>query len=159
MSVRNDEQDGTDGLEDQIAEALVRSKQTAAAAESLTGGNVSAALSAIEGASDWFLGGVVAYAEEVKYALLGVERGPVINAKVPCRWPKAWLGCWTPTAVRQWRRTRTSCGDRMVPCSLRRATELPPGPDDLAAASSSPLEFLLVFLTILLVSNVCSSSM
>ena len=68
-------------LEKSIAEALTRSKRTAAAAESLTGGNVSAALSAIEGASDWFLGGVVAYAEEVKYELLGVQRGPVITAQ------------------------------------------------------------------------------
>ena len=59
----------------------MRSKRTAAAAESLTGGNISAGLSAIEGASDWFLGGVVAYAEEVKYDLLGVDRGPVINAR------------------------------------------------------------------------------
>jgi len=67
-------------LEQQIAEALVRSKRTAAAAESLTGGNLSASLSAIEGASDWFLGGVVAYAEEVKFQLLGVEPGPVITA-------------------------------------------------------------------------------
>ena len=66
--------------QDQIAEALVRANQTAAAAESVTGGNVSAALSAIEGASDWFLGGVVAYAGEVKFELLGVERGPVITA-------------------------------------------------------------------------------
>ena len=50
-------------------------------AESLTGGNVSAGLSAIEGASDWFLGGVVAYAEAVKFDVLGVDRGPVITAK------------------------------------------------------------------------------
>lgn len=67
--------------QDEIAKTLVHRKQTAAAAESLTGGNISAALSAIQGASDWFLGGVVAYAEQVKYDLLEVERGPVINAK------------------------------------------------------------------------------
>jgi nicotinamide-nucleotide amidase len=66
--------------EEQIARALLDSEGTAAAAESLTGGNVSAQLSAIEGASGWFLGGVVAYGEDVKYDLLGVERGPVINA-------------------------------------------------------------------------------
>jgi nicotinamide-nucleotide amidase len=66
--------------EQQIARALTSSNRTAAAAESLTGGNVSAGLSAIEGASDWFVGGVVAYAAEVKYDLLGVDRGPVINA-------------------------------------------------------------------------------
>lgn len=68
-------------LEQQIAETLVRSRRTVAAAESLTGGNISAGLSAIEGASDWFRGGLVAYAEEVKYSLLGVERGPVINTR------------------------------------------------------------------------------
>jgi len=67
--------------QDQIAEALSRSNRSAAAAESLTGGNVSAALSAIEGASDWFLGGVVAYAETVKFDLLGVQRGQVVNAR------------------------------------------------------------------------------
>jgi nicotinamide-nucleotide amidase len=80
---QNDGQTGgeAEDLEQQIAEALTRSKRTAAAAESLTGGNVSAGLSAIEGASDWFLGSVVAYAAEVKYDLLGVERGPVINAR------------------------------------------------------------------------------
>ena len=60
---------------------MTRTKQTAAVAESLTGGNIAAALSAIEGASDWFIGGVVSYAEEVKYTLLGVERGPVINER------------------------------------------------------------------------------
>ncbi|HZA73209.1 MAG TPA: CinA family protein [Propionibacteriaceae bacterium] len=72
--------DATDDLQQQIAEALTSSNRTAAAAESLTGGNVSAGLSAIEGASDWFVGGVIAYAAEVKYDLLGVDRGPVINA-------------------------------------------------------------------------------
>lgn len=81
VSARDSQQDGKPGRQDEIARALVRRKQTAAAAESLTGGSISAALSAIEGASDWFLGGVVAYAEDVKYDLLGVERGPVINAK------------------------------------------------------------------------------
>lgn len=63
-----------------IADALVESGQTAAAAESLTGGSISAALSAVEGASDWFRGGVIAYAEEVKFDVLDVDRGPVITA-------------------------------------------------------------------------------
>jgi nicotinamide-nucleotide amidase len=76
-----DASDGIDDLEAQIAAALTRTKRTAASAESLTGGSVSAGLSAIEGASDWFLGGVVAYAAEVKFRLLGVDRGPVINAR------------------------------------------------------------------------------
>ena len=79
---QNDGQSGDEAgnLEQRIAAALTRLHRTAAAAESLTGGNVSAGLSAIEGASDWFVGGVVAYAAEVKYDLLGVNRGPVINS-------------------------------------------------------------------------------
>ena len=81
--VRQDDRQSDDGVEDleqRIAQTLTRSQQTAAAAESLTGGQVSAGLSAISGASDWFLGGVVAYAAEVKFDLLGVDRGPVVNA-------------------------------------------------------------------------------
>jgi nicotinamide-nucleotide amidase len=66
--------------EQRIADALTRTDHTAAAAESLTGGNVSAELSAIEGASNWFLGAVVAYAEKVKFDLLDVPPGPVITA-------------------------------------------------------------------------------
>ena len=72
---------GVTDPQQQIAETLSRSNRTAASAESLTGGNVSADLSAIEGASGWFLGGVVAYSEDVKFKLLDVEPGPVINAR------------------------------------------------------------------------------
>src|SRR4051812_31458390 len=69
----------TTDLEHRIGDALVRAGQTVAVAESLTGGAISSRLSAIEGASDWFRGAVVAYGEEVKFALLGVDRGPVVN--------------------------------------------------------------------------------
>ena len=48
------------------------------AAESLTGGAVSSALAAAPGAGEWYRGGVVAYSEEVKYELLGVEPGPLV---------------------------------------------------------------------------------
>lgn len=34
---------------------------------------------AIPDSGDWFLGGVVAYEAEVKFEVLGVERGPVIS--------------------------------------------------------------------------------
>ena len=43
-----------------------------AAAESLTGGNVSARITAISGSSGYFLGGVVAYSNAAKASLLGV---------------------------------------------------------------------------------------
>ena len=46
---------------------------TLATAESLTGGGIGAALTAIPGASDVFKGGVVSYANEVKEKLLGVS--------------------------------------------------------------------------------------
>jgi nicotinamide-nucleotide amidase len=46
---------------------------TVAAAESLTGGNVSARITAISGSSAYFLGGIVAYSNEAKASLLGVS--------------------------------------------------------------------------------------
>ena len=53
--------------------ALLRGRgETVAVAESCTGGGIGAALAAIPGASDVFLGGVIAYANSVKQQLLGV---------------------------------------------------------------------------------------
>ena len=46
---------------------------TVAAAESLTGGNVSARITKISGASAYFLGGIVAYSNGAKASLLGVS--------------------------------------------------------------------------------------
>src|SRR5919112_305448 len=46
---------------------------TVAAAESLTGGNVSARMTSISGSSGYFLGGIVAYSNAAKASLLGVS--------------------------------------------------------------------------------------
>jgi PncC family amidohydrolase len=51
--------------------------ETVATAESLTGGRLAAALTAVPGASRSYVGGVVAYATAVKEGLLGVPEGLV----------------------------------------------------------------------------------
>ena len=63
---------GADSLASVVLELLRRRGQTLAVAESCTGGGLGAALAAVPGASDVFLGGVIAYANAVKQALLGV---------------------------------------------------------------------------------------
>ena len=67
----------------EISEYLWRAKKTLSTAESCTAGLVSACLTAVPGASNYFKGGVVAYIDELKTQLLGVpaellaERGAV----------------------------------------------------------------------------------
>jgi nicotinamide-nucleotide amidase len=57
----------------EILRLLTASGHTVAAAESLTGGLVAAALTDVPGSSSAFRGGVVAYATELKAQLLGVD--------------------------------------------------------------------------------------
>ena len=49
-------------------------------AESLTGGLMGARFTSVPGASDVFRGGIVSYASEVKFSVLGVPEGPVVSA-------------------------------------------------------------------------------
>ncbi|MCL2029352.1 MAG: CinA family protein [Deltaproteobacteria bacterium] len=58
-----------------LARRLTVAGLTVAAAESLTGGRVAAALTRQPGSSTYFLGSVVAYANEVKTNLLDVPTG------------------------------------------------------------------------------------
>jgi nicotinamide-nucleotide amidase len=77
------EPDETGQLARQAVELLTTSGRTVAVAESLTGGLVSGALTSVAGASVVLRGGVVAYATDLKEALLGVpadllaSQGPV----------------------------------------------------------------------------------
>ena len=61
----------------ELLELLERRGATLATAESLTGGRVAAAVTAVPGSSACFVGGVVAYATAVKESVLGVPRGVI----------------------------------------------------------------------------------
>jgi nicotinamide-nucleotide amidase len=68
-------------MEHALAARLLDRDLTLAVAESLTGGLVASRLVNGPGASDWFRGGVVSYAMEVKFSVLGVPEGPVVSAE------------------------------------------------------------------------------
>lgn len=66
-------------LAETVAGEAQRRGLTVAVAESLTGGLVSSALAAAPDASEWLVGGVVAYTVKAKQELLGVSPGPVVT--------------------------------------------------------------------------------
>ena len=68
------------GIEDVVGRLLAERGWSLAVAESVTGGMVASRLVDVPGSSEWFRGGVVAYDSEVKFNVLGVRRGPVVNA-------------------------------------------------------------------------------
>ncbi len=69
--------------DEQIAELLRKNKTTISVAESLTGGLISGRLTAVSGASDYFIGGSVCYHNRIKVMDVGVapslisKHGPV----------------------------------------------------------------------------------
>jgi nicotinamide-nucleotide amidase len=67
-------------MEDVVAQRLLARGATLAVAESVTGGLIASRLVNVVGASTWFRGGVVSYASQVKFDLLGVSEGPVVSA-------------------------------------------------------------------------------
>jgi nicotinamide-nucleotide amidase len=56
-----------------VGEALSWRSQTLSVAESCTGGGIGAMLTSVSGSSSYFLGGVIAYDNRIKEALLGVQ--------------------------------------------------------------------------------------
>src|SRR5258706_3314207 len=59
-------------LAEPVAALLRKRKETIAVAESSTGGLISAALLAIPGASDYFVGGAVVYTRQARRALMDI---------------------------------------------------------------------------------------
>lgn len=73
----------------QIATLLSSHRESIATAESCTGGRLASYLTSLSGASLWFKSGVIAYSEEQKSRLLGVDpalidRYGVVSAEVAC---------------------------------------------------------------------------
>ena len=65
------------GLAERVHTLLRERSATVATAESLTGGRLGAALTAVPGASGTYVGGVVAYSVSMKQDVLGVSPGIV----------------------------------------------------------------------------------
>lgn len=68
-----------DTMESVVLGLLADHGHTLAVAESVTGGLVTGRLTNVAGASRVLRGGVVSYASEVKFDVLGVSRGPVVS--------------------------------------------------------------------------------
>ncbi len=70
-----------DTMESVVLALLGRREETLAVAESVTGGLVTGRLTNIPGASKVLRGGVVSYASDVKFDVLGVTPGPVVTER------------------------------------------------------------------------------
>ncbi|MEL6928736.1 MAG: competence/damage-inducible protein A [Cyanobacteria bacterium J06600_6] len=62
-----------------VGKLLTEAQQTLSVAESCTGGGLGAMLTATPGSSNYFLGGIIAYANRVKQALLDVKESDLIK--------------------------------------------------------------------------------
>ena len=89
-------------MEFAIAQRLLARGWTLGLAESLTGGLIASRLVNVAGASQWFRGGVVSYASDVKFDLLKVTPGPVVSgsaAEEMARGARELLRCDVALAV------------------------------------------------------------
>ncbi len=68
-----------DTMESVVLQLLRERGLTLGLAESVTGGLVGARLTGVAGASDVLRGSIVSYASDVKFSVLGVPEGPVVN--------------------------------------------------------------------------------
>ena len=68
-------------MESVVLSLLEERGWTLGLAESVTGGLVGGRITSIAGASRVFKGGVISYASDVKFDVLGVEAGPVVSER------------------------------------------------------------------------------
>ena len=73
MGVSSPSDEDLRALAERVADRLLRARQSLVVAESCTGGWVAHACTDLAGSSRWFLGGVIAYSNELKSRLLGVD--------------------------------------------------------------------------------------
>lgn len=65
--------DESESVEHSVAELLIKRGETLSLAESCTGGSIAAHFTAMPGASKYLLGGIVAYSNDIKINVLGVN--------------------------------------------------------------------------------------
>ena len=68
----------------EISQLLWEREMTLGTAESCTGGRVAEAIIAVPGASKYFKGGIVSYADEIKERILGVDRQLIEEKTAVC---------------------------------------------------------------------------
>ncbi len=68
----------------EISQLLWEMEKTVGTAESCTGGRVAEAIIAVPGASKYFKGGIIAYVDETKMALLGVDEQVLAEQTAVC---------------------------------------------------------------------------
>lgn len=72
-------------LAERLRKLMMEQGKTVATAESCTSGRIASTLTSVSGASDYFLGGLVAYQDEVKIAHLGVSAEMIAEHDVVSR--------------------------------------------------------------------------
>lgn len=64
-----------DKLSRDIAKMLVKKKQTLSVCESCTGGMLGEIITRVPGSSKYFLGGIIAYSDDIKRQVVGIKPG------------------------------------------------------------------------------------
>lgn len=71
-------------LSREIQHYLYESRLSVGTAESCTGGRIAEAIMSVPGASDYFKGGIISYTDDVKTALLGVDKTVIDEKTAVC---------------------------------------------------------------------------